>query len=82
MRGDVALVVGVTPQLLLGKDPLTVDLHLEDPARRGDEIHPKRLTELVEYRLRRAHGTAGVVSGPAEFDGDGSHGPTRVPGLH
>ncbi len=77
MGGDVGLIVGVPAQGSLGEDRLAVHLDLEDASAGGDQVDPELRPELVEDRLRHAHGTAGVVSRTAELDGDVTHVPPR-----
>jgi hypothetical protein len=63
----------VPAEALLGEDPLAVHLDLEHPAAGWDQVDTEIVAELVEDPLRHAHGTAGVVTGTAELDGDATH---------
>mgnify|MGYP005829258417 CR=1 FL=1 len=56
--------------LLLRERKIAVDNDLEDPAEGWNELQLRDvLPELIEHRLRQAHGLGKVVSHAAVFDG-------------
>ena len=61
---------GMTTEVKLGEHEILADVDLEGPAARrdeGDVVYV--MLVLVENRLNHAHGTVGVVSSCAVFDG-------------
>ncbi len=70
----VAVVIGVDLGGGLRVHQPAVDGDLEHPASRRYEVDSKFLTELLENLLSHAHGTARIVSRPAELDLNLSHG--------
>ncbi len=74
MRGNIRFVDGMPIGSQLGEDEFAVDGHLKNPAPGRNEMDVVSLPELFENILNHAHGTGGIVSGPAELNADGGHG--------
>lgn len=72
-RGNIGFVVGVAIGFQLREHQLPIDFDLKKPTPRRDEVDVVLLAEFLEDCLDHAHGTGGVVSGPAELNADGSH---------
>jgi len=74
VRSNIRFVIRMSIGRKLGEHEGAVDGHLKDPAPRRNEVDVVLLPELFENILDHAHGTGGIVSGPAELNADGRHG--------